>query len=159
MAGRLAIILAGAVLAAPAAALAVSTQPADERAAQKTLPHSNDPLWTTLKTTQVRSDAKRGMFVAIPSASVKALAGQSVTISGFMLPIETDLKTTHFLLSKYTPVCFFCPPGQPNEIVEVHTIRPLPASYDRIKLTGRFSLQNNGEQGLFFRLDQASVVN
>ncbi len=158
MVRRMAMILAAVLLAAPAAALAVATQPTDERAAQKTLRHSNDPLWSTLKNTQVRSDAKRGPFVATPSASVKALAGQSVTISGFMLPIESDLKTTHFLLSKYTPVCFFCPPGQPNEIVEVHTVRPVAAGYDRIKLKGRFSLQNNGEQGLFFRLDQAAVT-
>lgn len=158
MAPRVVLLLVGLTLAVPAAAWAV-VQPADERAAQKTLPHSNDPLWTTLKTTQIRSDEKRGMFIALPSDKVKALAGQSVTLSGFMLPIESNLKTTHFLLSKYTPVCFFCPPGQPNEIVEVHTVRPVAAGYDRIKLKGRFSLQNNGEQGLFFRLDQATVTN
>jgi hypothetical protein len=147
--------LTASVLATAALA---ATQPTDERAAQKTLPWARDPFWTTLHTTQIKEDARRGMFLAMHSPQVKALAGQTLTITGFMLPLESDMTTTHFLLSKYTPVCFFCPPGQPNEIVEVRTSRPVKAGYDLIKVSGRFALQSNGEQGLFFRLDGASVV-
>ncbi len=142
----------------PPAAVAGTGQPAAERAAQKALPQSQDALWATLKTTRIGEDPKRGRFTATPSAEVRALDGQSLTLSGFMLPLEPKATTSHFLLSKYTPVCAFCPPGQPNEVVEVVTVRPLKASYELIKVTGRFSLQNDGEKGLFFRLDQAAAV-
>lgn len=145
------------LLAAPAVALATPVQPADERSAQKALPQSHDALWATLKTTRIGEDTKRGRFTATPTPEVKALDGQVVTLNGFMLPLESQATTSHFLLSKYTPVCFFCPPGQPNEVVEVRTTKPLRAGYDRIKVTGRFTLQNDGEKGLFFRLDQASA--
>lgn len=149
------VTLVASVLATAALAAA---QPADERAAQKQLPQSRDKFWTTLHTTQIKEDDRRGLFLAVHSPQVKALAGQTLTVSGFMLPLESNMTTSHFLLSKYTPVCFFCPPGQPNEIVEVRTSRPVKAGYDLIKVSGRFALQSNGEQGLFFRLDGASVA-
>ncbi len=148
-------VLALSLLASTALA---ASQPTDERAAQKGLPRASDPFWATLHTTRIKEDARRGMFLAVQSPQVKALAGQTLTVTGFMLPLESDAATTHFLLSKYTPVCAFCPPGQPNEFVEVRTNRPVKAGYDLIKVSGRFALQANGEQGLFFRLDGASVV-
>ena len=152
------VLSAALALSLLASGALAASQPADERAAQKGLPKARDPFWTTLHTTQIKEDARRGMFIAVHSPQVKALAGQTLTVSGFMLPIEADVTTTHFLLSKYTPVCPFCPPGQPNEVVEVHTSRPVKAGYDLIKVSGRFTLQSNGEQGMFFRLDGASVV-
>jgi hypothetical protein len=152
-------VLPALAFALIASAALAAAQPADERAAQKQLPQAHDAFWTTLHTTQIKEDVRRGMFLAIHSPQVKALAGQTLTVSGFMLPLEADgMTTTHFLLSKYTPVCFFCPPGQPNEFVEVRTTRPVKAGYDLIKVSGRFALQSNGEQGLFFRLDGASVT-
>ena len=132
-------------------------QPAEERQAQKVLPQSRDALWTPLKTTKIGEDTKHGRFTATPPPAVKALNGQTITLTGFMMPLESQATTSHFLLSKYTPVCFFCPPGQPNEVVEVRTSKPLKAGYDRIQVTGRFALQNDGEKGLFFRLDQAAA--
>lgn len=152
------ILSAALALSLLASVALAASQPTEERAAQKTLPKARDPFWTTLHTTQIKEDTRRGMFLAVHSPQVKALAGQTLTVSGFMLPLEADMTTTHFLLSKYTPVCPFCPPGQPNEIVEVHTNRPVKAGYDLIKVSGRFALQSNGEQGMFFRLDGASVV-
>lgn len=152
------VLSAALALSLLASVAFAASQPAEERAAQKALPKARDPFWTTLHTTQIKEDARRGLFIAVHSPQVKALAGQTLTVSGFMLPIEADATTTHFLLSKYTPVCPFCPPGQPNEIVEVRTNRPVKAGYDLIKVSGRFALQSNGEQGMFFRLDGASVV-
>lgn len=73
-----------------------------------------------------------------------------------MLPLEQESMTRHFLMSRFTPVCFFCPPGDPNEVVEVRTLKPFRAGYDRVKVTGVFSLTNNGEKGLFFRIDGAT---
>jgi hypothetical protein len=153
---RLGVIIAVCLTALPAAAGAAGGQPSDERAAQRGLPHATDQLWAVLRTTKIGEDARRGIFTARFSPAVQALAGKSITISGFMLPLESQGRTAHFLLSKYTPVCFFCPPGEPNEVIEVRTVKSLKAGYGKVTVTGRFALQNDGEKGLFYVMTQAA---
>jgi hypothetical protein len=132
-------------------------QPGEERVAQQKLPQAPDALWRTLATTRIQEDLERGVFTASHSAEVRALAGRTLTLSGFVMPLEAEPRFRHFLLSRYTPVCDFCPPGGPNEVVEVWSERPIAPTYALMRVTGRFSLTNNGEKGLFFRLDGADV--
>ena len=54
-------------------------------------------------------------------------AGQAVTASGWVLPLDGSDQTKHFLLTRRTPVCMFCPPGEPNEVAEV--ISPTPITW------------------------------
>ncbi len=150
----LALALAGPLSAQASAPL---TQPANERAEQKTLPTSKAPLWAVLRRAQVSQDDRRGVFAIAYPPEVKALDGRPVTLSGFMLPLDTSQSSTHFLLSKYTPVCFFCPPGQPNEVVEVTSPRGVPVTDRMLTVTGRMALENKGDKGLFFQVQQASV--
>ena len=89
---------------------------------------------------------------------VKAMEGKQFTISGFMLPLEATEKFHHFILSKRTPTCPFCPPGEPNEIVDVWTEQPVSWDEDIIKVTGMFELMTNSELGLFFKVSKAKKV-
>jgi hypothetical protein len=73
------------------------------------------------------------------------------------MPLDTTPKSKHFLLTKYTPVCFFCPPGQPNEVVEVTTNRGIAITARMLTVNGKMALINNAEKGLFFRVDAASI--
>ncbi len=132
-------------------------QPAAERQAQAALPRSDDPLWTLLGSTAVTEDRAHGAFAARFPQAVSALGGRTLTVSGFMLPLETKSETDHFLLSRNTPVCPFCPPGRPNEVIEVHASGPVVPDTDEITVTGRFALQHDAAAGLFFRLDGADV--
>lgn len=125
-----------------------------ERATQLKLPTSQAPIWATLRKTKIGENAKLGIFTASFPDEVKALNGTQVTVSGFMLPMDTATRSKHFLLARYTPVCFFCPPGQPNEVVEVISKPGVKLTGNMVTLSGRLSLINNGEKGLFFRLDQ-----
>ena len=50
-----------------------------------------------------------------------------------------------------------CPPGEPNEGVEVFSRSGLAITDRMVQVTGRFGLQNNGDRGFFFRLDDAQV--
>ena len=150
----LGLALAGS---AKAWATAPLTQPANERAEQKTLPMSKVPLWAVLRHAQVSQDDRRGVFAISYPPDVKALNGRSVTLSGFMLPLDASEASTHFLISRYTPVCFFCPPGQPNEVVEVTSTRGVPVTDRMLTVTGRMALENKGDKGLFFQIQQASV--
>lgn len=79
-------------------------------------------------------------------------AGQAVTVRGYMLPLEANDRTAHFLISPYTPVCFFHPPAEPNEVIEVRLTRPIEAGYHLVEVTGVLRLENDGEKGLFFSI-------
>lgn len=136
---------------------ALAQQGAGERAVQAKLPQGHSALWATLRTTRIRADDARGIFTATHSPAVKALVGQNVTLSGFINPLDTATRGTHFLLSKYTPVCAFCPPGEPNEVVEIRTGRPVVFSAKLVSVTGKFGLENNGDNGLFFQMSGAAV--
>lgn len=74
-----------------------------------------------------------------------------------MLPLDSKLYTQHFLLSKYTPVCPFCPPGHPNEVVEVFSNEAVAVTQSKIAVSGRFGIHRDTGSGLFFRLDSADV--
>ena len=133
-------------------------QPAAERRAQAALPRSGDPVWTLLGSTAVTEDRAHGVFAARFPPAVAALGGRTLTVSGFMLPLEAGGETNHFLLSRNTPVCPFCPPGRPNEVIEVRSSGPVYPDTGEVAVTGRFSLQHDASAGLFFRLDDADVA-
>lgn len=135
----------------------IPTQPDDERAAQDALPISQDPFWAVLAGTRIDVDEQQGLYSAAFSEQAKALDGQQVTVTGFMLPLEASDSFHHFLLSKRTPTCFFCPPGQPNEIVDVWVDDAAEWDDGPVTVTGHFSLMDDREMGLFFKLSNASI--
>ena len=140
-----------------AAPLHAQTQEPGERTAQARLPQGRTPLWATLRTTRINADDARGIFTAIHPPAVRALVGHTLTLQGFIMPLDAQTRGNHFLLSKYTPVCAFCPPGEPNEVVEVTTATPITYSARLVNVTGVFGLENNGDNGLFFRMVNAQV--
>lgn len=133
----------------------ITLQPTDERSAQDALPKAKDALWETLYKTKVKVDDKTGTYSATFPDEVKKLNGQTVKISGFILPLENSEKFTHFLLSKRTPTCFFCPPGAPNEIIEVYTAKPTEWIEDLVTYEGKFEFTENKEMGIFFKMNDA----
>ncbi|BAI96729.1 hypothetical protein Sj15T_11840 [Sphingobium sp. TA15] len=145
------------LLIALSSPVAAQYQEDGERSTQARLPQGRSPLWVTLRLTKIGINEARGLFTATFPAPVKGLAGQTVTLAGFINPLDAQTRGTHFLLSKYTPVCSFCPPGEPNEVVEVRTASPIVFVQKLVTVTGRFALQNNGEQGLFFQMTGATV--
>jgi uncharacterized protein len=144
-------------LALLASGAQAQVQEPGERAAQAKLPQGTSPLWATLRMTKIREDDAQGIFTAQHPPAVRALVGRTLSLPGFIMPLNSETRGTHFLLSKYTPVCAFCPPGEPNEVVEIHTARPIVYSAKLVTITGRFQLENNGDNGLFFQLTGAQV--
>lgn len=132
-------------------------QPFDERAAQDTLPKSEDSLWDTLTLTKVNFTESDG-YTAEIAPEVKALAGKEISISGFMLPLEEGETFTHFLLSLRTPTCFYCPPGAPNEVIDVHTTKPVPWDENLVTFKGTFNLTADKDMGIFYVLTDAQAA-
>lgn len=135
-----------------------SYQPPAERARQNNLPVSKDPLWTTLATTEVTGDPSKGVYLAHHSEAVKALDGHDVTITGYMLQTDPLPPFTHFILARRTPVCAFCPPGEPNEAVEVYTPHFTSQTSGEVTVRGQLKLQKDGSQSLIFVLANAQII-
>lgn len=136
---------------------AVLSQPTDERQAQDALPKSGDPMWDALFQCTPHYNDKSHQYSITYTPQVKAMEGKPITIAGFMLPLESTEKFNHFLLSKRTPTCPFCPPGEPNEIAEVFTAKPMRYDEGIIVVTGTFRFTSNPDLGLFFQLKDATI--
>jgi hypothetical protein len=78
-------------------------------------------------------------------------------VRGFILPMDGSDRTKHFLVSRNTPVCLYCPPGQPNEVVEVTSPRSVEWNDKMVTVSGTLRLINNEEQALFFKIETAEV--
>jgi hypothetical protein len=136
---------------------AFSSQPLDERKAQDALPQSQNPVWQTLLKTKITVSKKEGYYSAKIPPEVKAYVGKTLTVSGFIMPLESKDKFKHFLLAKRTPTCPYCPPGEPNEIIDVWTKTAIGYTDDMITVKGKFELMNDKDMGLFFKLKDASL--
>jgi hypothetical protein len=134
-----------------------TSQPLDERKIQEALPQSKDAMWNTLAKCKVHFDEKKYKYSIAYTKKVKAMEGKPITISGFVMPLDATETFSHFLLSKRTPTCFFCPPGEPNEIVEVFTKKPIKWSGDIITVTGTLKFTSNPDLGLFFQVGDAEA--
>jgi uncharacterized protein len=132
-------------------------QPADERAAQAVLPKSQSPVWQKFLQSKVSYNKRTGLYSIAVTPDVKALAGRSITVNGFVMPLDGSDHTSHFLLTRNTPVCMFCPPGEPNEVVEVSAPHPILWTDKIVTVTGPLSLINNGEKGMFFKIAANAV--
>ncbi len=153
----LAALLALSAFTKQAAPPAAYSQPTEERIAQETLPQSHAQLWDTLLKTKIHIDTKKGLFSATYPPEVKALDGKMVTITGFMLPVETTVKFKHFILAKRTPTCPYCPPGEPNEIIDVWLDQKVEYTENLLTITGTFGFMNNQQFGMFFKLTNGKI--
>ena len=126
---------------APSEADPMAQEMAMERQAQLDLPMVRGGLWDTLRTTRISIDEQSQLYQASHPDGVRRLAGTRIKLRGYMLPFATDERTRHFLISPYTPVCFFHPPAQPNEVVEVRLGRAITAGYHLVEVTAALELQ------------------
>jgi len=158
-AAPLALLLACAAvtLSIPARATEPTTRPAAEAAAQKMLPKAHDELWSKLVRCDVKYDEKAGTYGISLTPEVKALDGQVVTVKGFVLPMDGSDRTRHFLISRNTPVCLYCPPGEPNEVIEVTAPGGVEWSEKLTTVRGKLHLVNDEEKALFFRIENAEA--
>jgi hypothetical protein len=115
---------------------------------------SDDQIWKSFAKCKVKIDKNLSYNITyIPD--VKALQGKNVTISGFMMPLEAKEKFSHFLLSKNAPTCAYCPPGAPNEVVEVFSSKPTAWKENLITYSGTLILVNDNQKGVFFQMKNA----
>ena len=144
------IIAAVAVLAWYAGNVAQQPSPH----ASHLLLESDDFIWKTFLQCKVSTGRNLSYRIAY-SPEVRAMNGKKVAISGFMVPLEAKGDSGHFLLSRRAPSCPFCPPAEPNELVEVYAAKPLRWQESLVTCRGTLVLPSD-PRGAFFQLKDAS---
>ncbi|MDA0683996.1 MAG: DUF3299 domain-containing protein [Bacteroidetes bacterium] len=90
---------------------------------------------------------------------ISSLDGQTVTLSGFMIPLDFSEMQTNFLISAFPgDGCYFHMPGGPNSIAEVQAEEGVEFTYDTVQVEGKFVVLKDDPYGLLFRIVDAKPV-
>ena len=122
-----------------------------------TLDHEDDLRWVLFHGAKIAADEKKGIYTATFSPSLAKMNGHSLSITGYMLPIETGTRVAHFILTRRSSGCPFCPPNEPTEAIEIFSAAPVDYTQAPVTIEGQLHLVARSELGLFYRLDHAKV--
>jgi hypothetical protein len=126
--------------------------------APQPLPERKDVVsWKTLA--QVELIKQKDRYVPQFSSNVAALDKKEVKIQGFMMPLETGDRQSHFVLSAMPTTCSFCLPGGPESMVEIKTKKPVKYTFEPIVMTGRLAVLKDDPTGVFYRIVDATQAN
>ncbi len=121
--------------------------------------HTHSDVWPVFAACKVDNHYVKMNYSIAYTPAAKALDGKKIRLDGFMLPLESGEKSNHFLLSVRSPTCPYCPPGAPNEIVEVFTQKPIGWSEQLTTVEGILQLMPpQSDTGVFFRLHDSETV-
>ena len=112
--------------------------------------------WETLADVSVEKQGLR--FLPAFGESVQALDGETVTLQGFMMPLDQSDAQTLFLLSANpTQGCYYCLPGGPETMVEVRAAEPVAFTYDPVTIRGTLEVLEDDPAGMYYRLTEARL--
>jgi hypothetical protein len=122
------------------------------------LPERKDVVsWKTLA--QVELVKQKDRYVPQFSTNVAALDKKEVKVQGFMTPLETGDRQSHFVLSAMPTTCSFCLPGGPESMVEIKMKKPVKYTFEPIVVTGRLAVLKDDPTGVFYRIVDAVQAN
>ena len=153
---KIATLLTGLLLALPAAAQHQAPPGADPNQF-KPLPDRGDVVsWKVLS--QVELVKQKDRYVPQFARDVAALDQKQVKVQGFMMPLQTGDKQSHFVLTAMPQSCSFCMPGGPESMVEVKSKTPVKYTFEPVVLTGKLAILKDDPTGVFYRLTDAVPV-
>ena len=126
-----------------------------------------DPLppgtigWQLLRQVKLVEAKQKGAKAAAMrpefSPQIKELDNKVVKVYGFVLPLSTSQKQSHFLISPLPSHCPFCVNQGPDSMIEVVAKNPVDYSpWEPIIMRGKLTLVN--DEYLFYRLTNAETV-
>jgi uncharacterized protein len=120
----------------------------------KPLPERNDVIsWKIFS--QVELVKQKDRYVPQFAKDVAALDQKLVKVQGFMMPLQTGDKQTHFVLTAMPQTCSFCMPGGPESMVEVKSKTAVKYTFEPVVLTGKLAILKDDPTGIFYRLTDA----
>lgn len=108
--------------------------------------------WELLKTLTLDQKSKE----LVPSAELKKILGQEISIKGFMMPLDYDAKAvSEFLFMPYIPSCMHVPPPPANQLVLVKmkkgsTVVP---SFYPVEVLGKIIIENNKDLESSYKME------
>lgn len=156
--GWLAVALGLALMSSPAGAQfdEYGTQPKTWGVlGNGNLEHEDDLRWVTFHDAKVTADEAKGLYRASFGKDMASMNGRRFSITGYMMPVEANLKSPHFVLTRRVAGCPFCPPNEPTEAMEVFALAPVAYTQSPVTIAGTLHLVASSAAGLFFRLDKA----
>lgn len=121
------------------------------------LDHEDDLRWVAFNDAKITADQAKGEYHATFGPALVSMDRQPLGISGYMLPIEPTTHAAHFVLTRRSTGCPFCPPNEPTEAIEVFADKPVDYTQAPITVSGQLHLVVGSQSGLFYRLDHAKV--
>ena len=112
-------------------------------------------------TYEKKYDELLGFKVDVPvfGEDIKAMAGQTIEISGYIVPVEGYKSHNEFVFSAYPyNMCFFCGGAGPETVMEVTATEPVKYSTSRITLRGTLTLNDSNINQLMYLLTDAELV-
>jgi hypothetical protein len=122
-----------------------------------TLEHEDDLRWIFFHDAKITADEAKGVYTAIFPPLLKKEDGVRFSITGYMMPVEASSTSAHFVLTRRSAGCPFCPPNEPTEAIEIFATRPIDYTPSPITVEGTLHLVSQSAQGLFFRIDKATI--
>jgi hypothetical protein len=112
-------------------------------------PENHADIWSVLLKTKYTF--KESQYIPIFSDDIKALDGTTVTLKGYMYPLEEKENQDFFILSYY-PVaqCFFCGGAGPESVVEVNAKTSMKMRTSALTVTGKLALNSDDPDRLFY---------
>ena len=120
-------------------------------------------MWKTLSkiTYKKEYDEMLGFKVDVPifSNEIQQLEGKSVTIKGYIIPVEGYKSHKEFVFSAYPyNMCFFCGGAGPETVMEVKSKNAVAFTADPITIKGTLHLNSTDINKLMYSLSNAEVV-
>lgn len=98
------------------------------------------------------------MFPFLQKTS-KKLAGQEITIKGYIIPIEGYKSHKEFVFSAFPySMCFFCGGAGPETVMEVFASEAVKYTDDPVTLKGKLELNNDDINRLIYALYDAVLI-
>lgn len=136
----------------PPAALAGQTQPT----VSPPLPQVAGAVpWDLLG--QVKPVKVKNKMLPEFAPAVVKLDKQDVKVAGFMMPLQSGDKLTHFLLTVTSQTCSFCIPAGPEGIIEVRIRTPIKPTFDPVLIAGRLEVLRDDPMGLYYRISNGEA--
>jgi len=106
----------------------------------------------------VKRTFRDGLMIPVFPSALERLDGRVVKLQGFVMPLDVGLGQSHFLLSSVPTTCPYCVPAGPEGLVDVHVSNAVRFTPRAILVTGRLAVLRADKYGLFYRLEDARVI-
>lgn len=124
---------------------------------------TSENLWKTLGkiTFKKQYDELLGFKVDVPvfSQEILAMEGKTVTIKGYIIPVEGYKSHKEFVFSAYPyNMCFFCGGAGPETVMEVYAKDPIKYTAEPITIKGKLELNSTDVNRLIYALNDVVLV-